>query len=318
MIPVAREEWRDQILLSRTVELAGERAELFSRVRGGDLLSLYRGVYFPLTLWDQLDRDARYRARIHAAAIYSPRPVVFSHDSAAALWRLPRLGEWPSRAHVVQPIADGGRSNAMFARHSVGLPIEIEAIEGLAVTTLARTVVDLAAGASFGQSVTLADAALRRTEHPLSGIPLTTLDKSDLYQELDGIPLRRGSARVRRTIDFADGRADRPGESLSRVSMHVAGITPPQLQVALRGATGREYFADFWWEEFDMIGEFDGRFKYTDPAFLLGRTPEQVLLDEKAREDDLRAAGHGMSRWPWEIALSPTRLREHLGRAGVR
>ncbi|CAN5389028.1 hypothetical protein BH09ACT1_BH09ACT1_15320 [soil metagenome] len=99
--------------------------------------------------------------------------------------------------------------------------------------------------------------------------------------------------------------------------MSIAGLTKPRLQEPFRGASGREYEVDFWWPETNLIGEFDGKFKYADEAYRQGRTPAQVVYDEKLREDDLRAAGHRMSRWNWEIAISPTRLRDHLMAAGV-
>ena len=44
---------------------------------------------------------------------------------------------------------------------------------------------------------------------------------------------------------------------------------------------------DAWFEEAAVAVEFDGRVKYTDPW--RGRLPEQVLWDEKRREDELRA-----------------------------
>ena len=153
---------------------------------------------------------------------------------------------------------------------------------------------------------------------PSGGVPNTSLGRVDLYSELAGVPLRQGTAKIREVIEFADGAADRPGESLSRVSMVRAGITMPLLQAPLRGASGKQYFVDFWWPTFNVIGEFDGRDKYRLPEFLRGRTPEQALHDEKLREDDLRAAGHGMSRWLWEVAVSPRKLAAHLAIAGVR
>ena len=119
-------------------------------------------------------------------------------------------------------------------------------------------------------------------------------------------------------IDFADPRADRPGESLSRVSILRTGLTGPDLQVHLRGASGRSYTVDFYWPEFDVIGEFDGRVKYTDPEFLRGGTAEQAVYDEKLREDDLRAVPHAFTRWKWSTALSPAALGALLRRAGVR
>ena len=43
-----------------------------------------------------------------------------------------------------------------------------------------------------------------------------------------------------------------------------------------------------------MAVEFDGRVKYTDPW--RGRSPGQVLWDEKRREDELRALDIGVVR----------------------
>lgn len=91
----------------------------------------------------------------------------------------------------------------------------------------------------------------------------------------------------------------------------------PVLQQGVVGASGKTYFVDFWWPGSNLVGEFDGKAKYRDPEFLRGRTPEQALLDEKAREDDIRAAGYRMSRRGWDIAMSPSRLRAHLVAAGL-
>ena len=60
--------------------------------------------------------------------------------------------------------------------------------------------------------------------------------------------------------------------------MFRAGITMPLLQVELFGASGRRYFVDFWWPEFRVIGEFDGKDKYRNPVFFGGRTAEQALI----------------------------------------
>lgn len=318
MLHTATEAWRDWLVLSREAETAGARRKLFARVRSGELLAIHRGVYVRAADWAEMDRDARYRARVKGAAAFAGNDVTFSHQSAAALWRLPMIGPWPRQSHVVVDVADGGRSNTMFVRHTVGIPQEVERIDGLAVTSLARTVVDLARALSFGPAVTVADAALRRTFQPRNGLPVTSIFREDLLRELDPVPIRRGSAKARAVIDFADGAADRPGESISRVNIHLARLTMPQLQVELKGASGKVYTVDFWWPEFNKIGEFDGKAKYSDPEFLRGRTPKQALYDEKVREDDLRAAGYGFSRWPWEVAISVPRLRAHLVAAGIR
>lgn len=300
----------------RELTTRAERSAFYRRVGRGEFTAVTRGVYVSTELWRAMDRHARYRTRIKAAAVGYP-DATFSHHSAAALWRLPWVGEWPERVHVVVAPSNGGRSTSGVLRHTIGEEAEPEYLDGLAVTPLARTVVDVACVATFGQSVTVADAALRRTAHPLPRMPPTSLTQADILRELDRISPTHGAVKARTAIGFSDGLADRPGESMSRVSMLRAGLPAPELQVERAGASGRIWTVDFWWPEFNLIGEFDGQWKYTDPEFLRGRTPQQVLLDEKDREDDLRAARHGFARWSWQVAISPSRLRDTLRKAGL-
>jgi len=75
---------------------------------------------------------------------------------------------------------------------------------------------------------------------------------------------------------------------------------------------------DFWWPGVNLVGEFDGRGKYMRSDLATGRSPAQVVVDEKIREDALRALGHGVVRWVWEDAVSPQALRVKLTRAGLR
>ena len=311
-------EWRTPFLFSREQIDASDQAALLARTRRGELERLFPGIYVQSNLWMSLDRHAQYRLRIEAVALDTGRDIVVSHESAAALWRLPRIAAWPERIHLLERSGGAGRANSKLIRHPVGVPQSAQVLDGIRVTDLARTAVDVAATNSFVEGVTALDAALRRTLHPHREVPPTMLTRADLLDELRGIPLTHGRAKAGRAIEFADGLADRPGESISRVSMSIAGLPAPQLQVELRGASGRLYVVDFWWPRFRHIGEFDGRFKYTDPEFLHGRTPEQALLDEKVREDDLRAAGNGMSRWTWEVGRSPQRLQQLLRAAGIR
>ncbi|MEO7122738.1 MAG: hypothetical protein ABI400_06400 [Lacisediminihabitans sp.] len=276
----------DRLVFTRDLRTAGARASFFARARSGELVAVIRGVYMAAEEWSELDRHGRYRAKVMAVAALCSEPLVFSHHSAAALWRLPSVEAWPAQAHAAVPLAAGGRSNGTLIRHTVGVPTEVVRIDGVRATSLVRTVVDLARIGSFAHAVVVADAALHRTAHPLQGLPRTTLSRADLDRELAGVPLRHGTAKSREVIEFADGAADRPGESMSRVSIRSAGVTMPQLQVSMRGASGRRYFVDFWWPSFNVIGEFDGFDKYSNPEFLRGRSPERAVYEEKLREDD--------------------------------
>lgn len=311
-------EWRDHIILSRELPTPGERSAFYAAVRGGQYIALHRGIFVSAKMWASLDADARYRARVVGAVLAAQDDVLVSHDSAAAMWRLPNVEVWPAKVHILENSSEQVGSNQVFSRHVPGHIAETALIKGVRVTGLARTVVDIARTRPFSQAVAVADAALRRATHPHPEVPTTLLSLADLRAELEHVHPNQGATKASRVLDFATGLADRPGESLSRVTIHQLGITPPQVQARLQGASGRWYFVDFWWPEFNHIGEFDGRFKYSDPRFLNGRTPEQALIEEKLREDDLRAAPHGMSRWGWSVARSLPKLRSLLTAAGIR
>lgn len=304
------------LVVTRGLFTGAERTAFYRQVNAGRFTRVIRGVYLATDVWTRLDRHARYRA-VTLAVASRYEGTVFSHQSAAALWRLPWVGPWPTRAHVLAFPRAGGSSTRFVVRHTLGIPDELVEIDGCTTTTLARTVVDVATVASFGQAVTVADAALRRTNHPPHGLPAAQLTRQDLLDELERAQVTHGSSKARDAVEFSNGLADRPGESMSRVSMRRARLPIPELQVPLRGASGREWSVDFLWRHRNLIGEFDGKWKYTDPEFLAGRTPHEVLLDEKEREDDLRAAGFGLTRWGWEKAVSPTLLRAHFTAAGL-
>ena len=67
-----------------------------------------------------------------------------------------------------------------------------------------------------------------------------------------------------------------------------------------------------------MIGEADGDIKYLDPAIPNGRTAEEVVSDEKVREDRFRALPRTVTRWRWPIAIRPERSVPTWWRPGCR
>jgi hypothetical protein len=67
-----------------------------------------------------------------------------------------------------------------------------------------------------------------------------------------------------------------------------------------------------------MFGEFDGFGKYVRQEFTHGRNLEQVLWEEKLREDRVRMHRPRAARWGWAIAIDPMLLRQQLLTAGLR
>jgi len=186
------------------------------------------------------------------------------------------------------------------------------------VTSLARTVVDIARTATLREAVVMADAALHGLRDRSGRVIRAPISKAELLAELGDARSGSGVVKARVAIEIADGAAESVGESCSRVGIHLLGFAMPQLQVSFSDRFGKIGTVDFWWPEFNLIGEFDGAIKYDDPEFLAGRTPQEALHDEKRREDRLRALGHGVTRWGWATAASLPRLRDHLRAAGVR
>src|SRR5579859_2492942 len=74
-----------------------------------------------------------------------------------------------------------------------------------------------------------------------------------------------GVMRARRVVEFSDGRAESPFESIARVAFRDGGLPPPELQVWVGGDGGPVGRADFLWRHHRTLAEADGALKYADP-----------------------------------------------------
>jgi hypothetical protein len=125
---------------------------------------------------------------------------------------------------------------------------DVVTVTGLRVTSLARTTVDIGRTAEFRHAVMTGDAALRRG--------LLAADLRECLQASQGRP---GIVRARRMVAFVDSRSESPGESLSRVALHVARLPSPTLQYEVRDPSGRLVGrSDFAWEEHQTLGDSTG------------------------------------------------------------
>jgi hypothetical protein len=274
----------------------------------GDMVRVKRGAFCERNVWDALSDRERHLMRIFAVAERTPH-ALFSHWSAAAIHDLETLLPLPADVFVTTDRASGGRSEPGIRRSCTGVPhLAVMRVGQLRVTTVERTIADLALLASFGAAVASADAALRRG----------FTDRTALERHLDLVPRERGAQRIARVIRFASPLADNPGESLSRAVLHELGAPAPRLQVEHRMADGSRLYPDFEWPRWNVIGEFDGRGKYLKPELRNGRSPGQVVYDEKRREDRLRGmTGASFARWGWDEVNQPEKLRRILAEAGL-
>ncbi|WP_100345369.1 type IV toxin-antitoxin system AbiEi family antitoxin domain-containing protein [Compostimonas suwonensis] len=278
----------------------------------GAYVRVARGSYAPADEWHALDPRERHCVRALLRAERLPPRHVLSHVTAAALWGLPIATRWPDDIDVTVDRATGGRSEGQVRRHATGLDdLETRQLDGVTVTSPAQTAVDIALALPLRSSVVVLDAVLSAR----GGAALAT--KAELERLLDTMTGRRGIRRARAAVDFADGRAESPGESMSRAVIHELGFPPPILQEAFFDRDGLIGRVDFWWPEHNLIGEFDGMTKYLSPELRGGRTAEQVVVTEKRREDRLRANGPRVARWITDDLRRRGALRAILLSAGL-
>lgn len=299
------------ILSSDAARLGQDVRGLARRAAAGELRRIRQGVYVPAAAWDALEFWDRYPLLVLAAASTLQSRTVFCRRSSAALWDLPLLGRSPL-VHACTFDDGGGRSRAGVRRHFVDpVSLQVEERRGLLVTSRLRTVLDLAAFESFEQAVAVLDHVLR----PQPGLaPLST---SELAAALTANYSAAAARRIRAALDFADPASESPGESVSRALMHRLGFQPPTLQSEVRDAQGLAGRTDFEWREERLCGEFDGRIKYQRAEYLRGRTASEVVVDEKYREDRIRATGRRVIRWTWKELSTPARFAAFLTAKGV-
>jgi hypothetical protein len=276
------------------------------RLRTGLRLTPLRpGVYVPCDDARLDDPGARHVLAVRAAVPKVAPDAVVSHASAAVLHGLTLWGCPLRRVHVTRPRRSGGRVTRLLHVHSAALaPDEIVQLDGMAVTSVARTVVDLARSLPFEAALVTADAALHR--HRVTPAELATA--------VDRSAGRTGNPSARRVVAAADARAESPGETRSRVAIARAGLPTPALQHVV-AAVGAE--VDFWWEEFRTVGEFDGRVKY-GRLLRAGQDPGDVVFAEKRREDALRDLDLGVVRWVWDDLSAFDAVAARLRRAFAR
>jgi hypothetical protein len=298
----------DPALLHLAADLRRRGLEPTRRTTGGqhEFVQVRRGVWIGADRWAAMPPVTRHAAFVHATALCSDpdSEAIYSHESAAALWGMPRIEEWPRLAHVTT--LRTVRSSALVRRH--GCEIDAYLLRtGLRVTTPERTVIDLARSGTFVTALAASDFALRHH--------LTTAD--NLYEEARELPPgSRGRSVAKLVAELADGRSMSAGESLSRAHMFMLNLPRPDLQVRCTDEAGLIGYVDFGWD--GVVGEFDGRVKYHVPDRATPQEAARVLWLEKQREDRIRATDLRVARWVYADARVPSRMAGRLADQGIR
>jgi hypothetical protein len=277
----------------------GTDAEIRRAVLGGELQRVVRGVLMPPD--PTLTPEQQYLRRIVGTCRRTKGSRVLSHQSAALLHGLSMSGRAYQHVHYI--VERGAEiTTGVYKHHGVLTDDDVTRLGPIRVTSPARTAADLACASDFNSALVVLDSALR------TGVSRDQLQ--EIADRLSGTP---GVSTFRNALRYADGNSESAGESESRAEMIEMGDVPlPRLQHEFRLPSG-VFLArsDFDWEG-KVIGEFDGRAKYT-----LGGDADEAWHAERERHNRLERHGFKVIRWDYKI-LRNRRLFRAILRQGLR
>ncbi len=210
--------------------------QIRARVLRGELVRLGHGFYATRELAQavgHLDFGEHFLAAYAAAATLGPDAVA-SHRTAAHIHGLDLLTGPGATVTLTRPPGFGSRSAKQPGVHLYVArlpPGHVSQRFGLPITTVARTVLDLARSTPFEDGIVTADSALHRH--------LTS--KKELRAALAETPQVRGSRRAAGVVEFADGLSESALESIARVVFRNCGLPKPALQVRIGGGPPRVF-----------------------------------------------------------------------------
>lgn len=223
----------------RLLELGLGSEAIKYRLRIGRLVALHRGVYAlpgaPPT------REQRWAAAVLACG----EGAVLSHLSAAALWRLRPLD--PPAIDVSSPSRRKHLRNGVRVHRPSALgPEDVTRRDGIGVTTVPRTLIDLAE--------VLGRRSMERTLDEAEYLRL--LDREVLQAALERNATRTGAARLKTTLARHEPGTTRTRSQFEEAFLALtrqAGLPQPAVNAELG-----PWIIDFLWREQRLAVETDG------------------------------------------------------------
>jgi predicted transcriptional regulator of viral defense system len=200
-------------------------ADIAAMARRGELDHLRRGAYaYPnaaITANDDAAALDRHQKLIRATVLHLTQQAWVSHTSAAVMHQLPVRSAHLGPVHLTRPRQSGHGRVARYI-HLHGAPVpdsHVTTVDGLPVTSVARTVVDATRMLTYREGVAIADTALR------GGV-----DGAEIEAAMTAVGRRNDIRLARSVLQFADHRSESVGESYSRVLLAEQGLPAPELQ----------------------------------------------------------------------------------------
>jgi hypothetical protein len=263
-------------------ELGMSRDTVDRWVRSGRLRPLHRGVYA------LGDASITARGRQLAAVLACGPGALMGYRSAAVLWAMRRS---TTLMEVVVPRSVGGHAGIRVHRSRSFVRADRSTVDGIPVTSPARTLVDLADVLSEAR---LADAVHEAEVQRI-------FDLTAVRAAMERANGRRGAARLKtvlRTYEPPPTTRSGAERAFLRVCSDHA-IPTPEANVLIG-----PYEVDFLWREQRLVVELDG-----------GATHDTTRGFRRDRERDRRLALHGIQvlrvTW-WDLAEWPETVADEV------
>ncbi|WP_407687746.1 hypothetical protein [Mycobacterium sp. HUMS_1102779] len=202
--------------------------------------AIHRDVYVP--------RDTEITAvvRAEAAWLWSRRRGIVAGRSASAL----HGAKWIDGKAPAELIYQNRHAPKQIRTWADRIEDdEVATLEGLPVTTPARTALDLASRHPVDKAVALIDALARATRLKIADVEL-------LAERYRG---RRGIRRALCALDLVDAGAESPRETWLRLLLMRAGFPRPRTQIPVRDRYGQLVaVCDMGWEDVKIAADYEG------------------------------------------------------------
>jgi very-short-patch-repair endonuclease/predicted transcriptional regulator of viral defense system len=243
-----------------------------ARLRSGRLSRVHSGVYL-------VGHVARARLATEMAAVLAcGTGAAISHASAARMWGIGKANAPRVPVHVTVA-SDWAPARAGIAVHrcrSLG-PVDLRRLDGVPLTSPARTIIDLAASSRASELERAVAAALR-----LHGVGAEQLaEQARRHRGRPGVPRLTALLSSSPYPAFTRSRAERRLLALLRRS----GCPDPDANQRIAG-----FEVDLVWREPRLVVEFDGYEYHSDRA---------AFERDRRRDAELQARGFRVIRVTW-------------------
>jgi very-short-patch-repair endonuclease len=264
MIALLADRQHGLVATYQLLALGFDYDDICYRAKVGRLHRIHRGVY--AVGFRTLTRHGQWMAAVLA---YGPSALL-SHYTAAALWG---IGKTWGKVHVTTP--DSRRDRPRISAHTAYLHVEdVAECDGIPVTSVARTIFDLAALLDLDELARVIEEADRARVSDLEALDRAVARRP---RAAGVVALRAVLADYRGPVDTRSKH-----ERALRRLIRGAGLPEPQYNVIVAG-----FLVDAFWPDSNLVVEVDSRAYHLTP---------RAFETDRIRDAQLQKAGYRVLR----------------------